>query len=80
MPSAKSRFDFTRELIAMVNPTGPFNRVDNLYVGIYDYEDEVFEGVVRYYDEKLGTLQNWRSLHAEGRVRLSVLAATDEQG
>ena len=80
MPSAKFQIHFTRALIAMVNADAPFDSVDNLYVGIYDYEDEVFEGVVRHYDEKLGTAQNWRSLYAEGRIRLWTLAATDEQG
>ena len=61
-PNAKFQFHFTREIIALAATTTPFNTVDDLHICLYDYEADVFDKLVRYYDEKLEATKNWHSL------------------
>ena len=79
MPNAKFQFHFTREIIALAATTTPFNTVDDLYIRIYDYEADVFDKLLRYYDEKLKAAENWHSLQETNNVHLYVLAGTAVQ-
>ena len=75
-PNAKFQFHFTREIIALATTTTPFNTVDDLYICIYDYEADVFDKLVRYYDEKLKAMKNWHGLQETDNVHLYALVRT----
>ena len=78
-PNAKFQFHFTRELIALVVTTAPFNTVDDLYIQIYDDEIGIYDKLARYYSEELKE-KNWHNLQKDDRVGLYVLNGATMEG
>ena len=78
-PNAKFQFHFTRELIALVVTTAPFNTVDDLYIQIYDDEIGIYDKLAQYYSEELKE-KNWHNLQKDDRVGLYVLNGATMEG
>lgn len=74
-PNAKFQFHFTRELIALVVTTAPFNTVDALYIHLYDDEVGIYDKLAQYYSAKLKE-KSWHGIQEDDRVRLYVLNGT----
>lgn len=77
-PNAKFQFHFTRELIALIVTTAPFNTVDDLYIQIYDDETDIYEKLAQYYSENLKA-KNWHGIQEDDRIRLYALNGTAMQ-
>ena len=78
IPNPKFQFHFTRELIALVVTTAPFNTVDNLYIQIYNAESGVYEKLAQYYSANLKA-KHWHSIQEDDRIRLYALNGTTMQ-
>ncbi len=78
VPSPTFQFNQNSELINLISTDEVFSGIENLFIQTYDYNDEVFDKVSLFYNDKL-MQKEWQNFVEDINLQVYILTNTDTE-